>query len=223
MQQKPSWEDLQLRTNPYPGKLIVIEGIDGAGKTTQAKELVKRLNKSGYNASYSKEPTEDIIGQFIREKVLAGQVKLPPLALQYLFNADRVMHMEKIEKLLQKGMTIIMDRYFWSSVAYAMSDIEKPQNWYYTAFSILSFYHQFLLPNATFFLNITPQAALERIKKSGKHTEIYDNETYIKRIDKNYRQLMNDFPNKFTLVNADRNQEELTEDLFERILSTLSS
>ncbi|HSD98785.1 MAG TPA: dTMP kinase, partial [Patescibacteria group bacterium] len=119
---EPTWEDLSFRKNPYKGKLSAIEGIDGAGKTTSSKELVKLLNKAGHNASYSKEPTDDIIGQFIREKILSGNMSMSPLALQYLFNADRAMHMEKIEKQLEKGMIIVMDRYFWSSVAYGMKD-----------------------------------------------------------------------------------------------------
>lgn len=222
-QQYTPWENLSFRKNPYPGKLIAIEGIDGSGKTTQAKELVKMLNTHGYNASASKEPTDEVIGQFIREKILSGDMKINPLALQYLFNADRVMHMEKIEKLLEKGMTIVTDRYFWSSVAYAMSDMEKPQEWYYTAFSILSFYHQFLLPDSTFFLKISPEKALERIGKSKKHGEIYDNGDHLPKIEKNYRKLQEDFPVAFTQIDAEKNQEEVTKELFEKITASLEA
>src|SRR5690348_13914041 len=113
---EPTWKDLEFRKNPYKGKLIVIEGIDGSGKTTSAKALVENLKKAGYDTAYSKEPTDDVIGSFIREKILSGHVAISPLALQYLFNADRAMHMEKIEKLLKKGTIVVMDRYFWSSV-----------------------------------------------------------------------------------------------------------
>lgn len=217
----PHWDTLSFRKNPFPGKLIAIEGIDGAGKTTQAIELVKKLNMSGFTAAYSKEPTEDIIGQFIREKILSGHMKISPLALQYLFNADRVMHMEKIEKLLAKGMTIVMDRYFWSSVAYAMSDLDKPQDWYYTAFSILSFYHQFLVPDATFFLQIPNSVALSRIQTSKKHGEIYDNGESLVKIEKNYQKLMQEFPNEFHILNAEKSKEEVTHDLFENVVKIL--
>jgi len=216
-----SWSELSLRKNPYKGKLIAIEGIDGSGKTTQAKELVKRLNKAGYNASYSKEPTNDVIGQFIREKILSGEYALNPLALQYLFNADRAMHMEKIEKLLEKGMIIVMDRCFWSSVAYAMSDMEGPHNWYYTAFSILSFYHQFIVPDTTFFLHISSDEALKRIQQSEKHKEIYDNEKALEATEKNYQLLIQEFPKEFTMINAERKIEEVTNDLYEKIIAAL--
>lgn len=211
--------DLAFRTNPYPGKLIVIEGIDGAGKTTQAKELVKSLNKEGLNASYTKEPTDMVIGQFIREKILSGNMEINPLALQYLFNADRVMHMEKIESLLQKGMIIVMDRYFWSSVAYALADIPaiSSQNWLMTAFSVLSFYHQFIEANQTFFLDISVDIALRRISESGKHGEIYDNGRKLPQIYANYQKLLKEFPDAFTLIDAARKQDEITAEIISLI------
>lgn len=213
--------DLTFRENPYPGKLLVVEGIDGAGKTTQAKEIVKRLNKDGYNAAYTKEPTDQVIGQFIREKILSGNLDINRLALQYLFNADRVMHMEKIETLLEKGMIIVMDRYFWSSVAYAMADLGHVQDWYLTAFSILSFYNQFLLPDFSFFLRVSPSIALERIKTSGKHNEIYDTAEKLPQIESHYENLMKEFPGVFTIINAERSSEEITSDIVSLIKNQL--
>ncbi|HEX7042053.1 MAG TPA: dTMP kinase [Patescibacteria group bacterium] len=209
--------DLEFRKNPYPGKLIVIEGMDGAGKTTQAKELVKMLNKSGYNASYTKEPTDQIVGQFIREKILSGNLKIDPLALQYLFNADRVMHMTKIESLLEKGMIIVMDRYFWSSVAYALADLGGVKEWYLTAFSVLSFYHQFIVPDISIYLDVDIEIALRRIEKSGKHGEIYDNDKKLPLIAKNYRQLLKEFPEMFEVVDANGKAVEITPVLFDLV------
>lgn len=213
--------DLEFRKNPYKGKLIVIEGIDGAGKTTQAKEVVKMLNKQGVNASYTKEPTDQVIGQFIRENILSGKMQVNQIAEQYLFNADRAMHMEKIEALLEKGMVIVMDRYFWSSVAYAMSNMGGVMDWYLVAYSILSFYHQFLLPDFTFFLEVDYQVALKRIEQSGKHKEIYDNIEKLPKIQNNYEKLMKKFPEAFTMINANRPAEEITEEIVEKIKQTL--
>lgn len=213
--------DLEFRKNPHPGKLIVIEGIDGAGKTTQAKEIVKRLNKEGYNAAYTKEPTDMVIGQFIREKILSGNMKVNPLALQYLFNADRVMHMEKMETFLEKGLIIVMDRYFWSSVAYALADLGGVKDWYLTAFSVLSFYNQFIAPDMSIFLDVDVEIALRRIEVSGKHGEIYDNDKKLPAIARNYRQLLKEFPEMFTIVDANGKAEEVTEDVVNKIKKNL--
>lgn len=213
--------ELEFRTNPYPGKLIVVEGIDGSGKTTQAKEVVKMLNKKGHDAAYTKEPTDQLIGQFIREKILSGKYAINPLALQYLFNADRVMHMEKMEEFLKKGKTIVMDRYFWSSVAYALADLPNVKDWYLVSFSVLSFYHQFIAPDKTFFLDISLTTALERIKQSGKHAEIYDNGQALPKIAENYTKLIQAFPEMFTMINGNRKQAEITEEIVEKIITSL--
>ncbi len=213
--------DLEFRKNPYKGKIVVVEGTDGAGKTTQAKALVKKLNLSNIPASYTKEPTDDIIGQFIREKVLSGEFVINPLALQYLFNADRIMHMEKIEKLLQKGMVIVMDRYFWSAIAYAMADMEAIPDWSMVAFSILSFYHQSFAPDYTFLLEISPEEAMKRIQASGKHKEIYDTKEKLLKTTKAYEYLKKEFPDMITIVSGDRSQEEITEELFNKVKESI--
>lgn len=213
--------ELELKKNPYPGKLIAIEGIDGAGKTTQAKELVKHLNKEGFNAAYTKEPTDMIIGQFIREKVLSGEVEMDPIALQYLFNADRVMHMEKIRGLLEKGMVIVMDRYFWSAVAYAMADLDETPDRYLLAFSVLSAYHQFITPDFNFFLKISPKEAEKRIAGSGKHTEIYDKLEKLERTESTYVTLLEKFPDQFIEINAERPEEEITEEILKTVRARL--
>jgi len=215
--------DLDFKKNPYKGKIVVIEGTDGAGKTTQAKALVKMLNKAGFPAAYTKEPTDDIIGQFIREKVLSGEFAINPLALQYLFNADRIMHMEKIEKLLQKGMIIVMDRYFWSAVAYAMADMQAIPDWSLVAFSILSFYHQSYAPDFTFLLKISPEVALARIAQSGKHKEIYDNKEKLVQTIKAYDFLRKEFKEMFTIIDGDgdRTPEEITDEICAKVVGSL--
>src|SRR5258708_38846651 len=108
---------IEFRSNAYPGKFIAIEGIDGSGKTTQAEHLVARLKKEGYKAIYTHEPTDEPTGKFIKQ-VLLGELVVPPVALQYLFGADRAVHLEQIQKLLVEGYLVVTDRYFWSSVAY---------------------------------------------------------------------------------------------------------
>lgn len=213
--------ELEFKKNPYKGKLIAIEGIDGAGKTTQAKELVKRLNKEGINAAYTKEPTDMVIGQFIREKVLRGDVSMDPIALQYLFNADRVMHMEKIRTLLEKGMVIVTDRYFWSAVAYAMADLDEKPDRYLLAFSVLSAYHQFITPDFNIFLRISPSEAEKRIAQSGKHTEIYDKREKLEKTENTYVQLLEKFPDQFIEINAERPQEEITEEILKTVRARL--
>lgn len=209
--------DLDFKRNSYPGKFVVLEGIEASGKTTQVKLLGKKIKGS----VLTKNPTEDNeIGIFIRKKVLAGKTNLPPVSYQYLFAADRAIQQEQIINLLKKGKTVISDRYLWSSVAYGIADRQDMdyKNWEdvtLAAFSALSMYHQFLAPDLTIYLDISLEESLKRIKGSRKHTEIYDNHEMNKKIQKGYKWLIEKFPNEFIVVDGDgdRAENEITEEL----------
>ena len=110
--------DLDFKRNPYPGKFIVLEGIEASGKTTQANILEQKFP----DAFHNKQPSGNEIGRFIRERVLGGKTDIPPVAYQYLFAADREINQQEIISALKEGKTVISDRYFWSSVAYGIAD-----------------------------------------------------------------------------------------------------
>lgn len=209
--------DLAFRKNPYPGKFIVIEGIDGSGKSTQIKVLAEKLQAAGKKVVTTKEPTDMVIGKFVREEILSGKTKIPPIALQYLFNADRVMHLEEIESLLKNGTTVLMDRYFWSSVAYAIADLQVDLDWSLTAFSILSFYNQFLLPDFSFLLQLSADEALFRIEETGKKTEIYETQEKLSKIEKSYSLLQQKFPEEFIVIDAKQEKAKITEEMLAKI------
>lgn len=209
--------DLDFKRNKYPGKFIVLEGIEASGKTTQVELLSKRIPK----AITTKNPSDDnAIGTFIRNKVLAGKADIPPVAYQYLFAADREIQQVEIIGYLKKGKTVISDRYLWSSVAYGMADRQDLdykdwENITLVAYSALSMYHQFLLPDLTVYLDITQNESVKRMKGSSKHTEIYDNLKMNIKIEKGYRWLLKKFPKEFTIVDGDgeRTEDEITEEL----------
>ncbi len=208
--------DLDFKRNKYPGKFVVLEGIEASGKTTQVARLGKRLK----GAILTKNPTDGEIGSFIRREVLGGKTKIPPVAYQYLFAADREIQQAQIIELLKKGKTVISDRYFWSSVAYGIADRQDLdysdwENVSLTALSALSMYHQFLLPDLTVYLDITLSESLRRIKGSSKHTEIYDNHKMNIKIKRGYDWLIEKFPKEFVIVDGDgkRSEEEITEEI----------
>jgi dTMP kinase len=208
--------DIEFRENTYPGKFIALEGIDGSGKSTQAPLLVEKLKSKGVDAMMTKEPTSGPIGQFIY-KILWGDIKLPPESMQYLFVADRASHEEEIEEHLQKGGVIITDRYFWSSVAYGIVDMKAVGDYSLAAYSILSFYHQFIVPDMTFYLDIDPMVAYERIQASGKKKELYKTPEKLPKIKDGYSFLLEKFPEQFTILKAERSIEEVTEEIITHI------
>lgn len=207
---------VSFKKHKYPGFLVAIEGMDGSGKTTQAQRIVEELKKKKIKAIYTKEPTDEPTGKLIRQ-VLSGEIKVPPLSLQYMFCADRGVHQVELEKYLKKGYVIVTDRYFWSAVAYGISDLEGKPDYYMAAFSILSMYNQFLSPDYTFFLNVSVEEAIKRIKKSAKHGEIYDKKEKLVKIKKGYEVLLEKYPTEFIKVEGEREVEALLSDLVKRI------
>lgn len=97
--------------------LIAIEGIDGSGKTTQVNLLAKALTKLGLTAVVSKEPTDGKFGKLLRESAFSGR-RSPEEELN-LFILDRKEHVKGlISPNLQSGNIVILDRYYFSTIAY---------------------------------------------------------------------------------------------------------
>jgi len=97
---------------------IVIEGVDGCGKTTQAKKLAEWLSGEGHDVLLTAEPTEGRIGKFIRE-ILQGTEEVDPKTLTLLFTADRYEHLtNKVEPAQALGKIAVSERYYHSTIAY---------------------------------------------------------------------------------------------------------
>tara|TARA_B100000678_G_scaffold156933_1_gene131024 strand:+ start:204 stop:833 length:630 start_codon:yes stop_codon:yes gene_type:complete len=149
------------------GKFIVLEGIDGCGKTTQINELSKWLPKSGLidkNATLIKtrEPGGSILGREIRDMILnTNKFNSPSILTELLlYSADRAEHISKIIlPALQNGDWIISDRFSGSTLAYqgygreiSIDIIKKLEN-------IVC--HN-IKPDLTFFLEISPEESIRR-------------------------------------------------------------
>lgn len=212
--------DIDFRRNPYEGLYIVLEGIDGSGKTTQAGRLKEYFEKKGKNVFLTKEPTnKPPIGALIHSFLLR-KIKLPKVSLQYLFASDRAMHMEKfVEPSLQKGKVVISDRCFWSSVAYGILDkMENSgklnnEDLVLVSQSILSVYHQFIVPDVTFYIKISAQTAVSRLSKMGKQKEYYETLRKLRKIKSGYDWLAGKFGKEIVVVDGEQSVEKVTAEI----------
>ena len=153
-------EELRERGILEHGVLIAIEGIDGAGKTTQSKLLLNKLTKSGYSAVCFHEPTEGSWGIKIKDLAKNGRHKTSPEEEMEFFYQDRIEDVEKnIRPALRKKKTIIMDRYYFSNIAYQSTRGLDPNTIEERNERIAP------KPNLLIILDVTPQAALKRIKE----------------------------------------------------------
>ena len=143
--------------------LIAFEGIDGSGKSTQAKLLAAELQRRGREVTLTKEPTDGVFGAKLRASFTEG--RLSPQEELDLFVADRREHVsELIAPALKRNATVIVDRYYYSTVAYQGARGLDAQR-------VLEVNRSFApTPDVVFLVDIDPQVALERIsKRAGGH------------------------------------------------------
>lgn len=213
--------DIDLKRNLYRGTFIVVEGIDAAGKTTQVKDVTRTLSKN-HRVFQTKNPTDGPIGKFIR-KVLAGKIRIPSVAFQYLFSADREAQQEEVTNHLKRGDIVVMDRYIWSALAYGMldrgfHDLDKTGNFLLVALSILSMYHQFILPDLTVYLDVSSETAVKRLRKVDKKVkELYETEEKIPKVKKCYEWLIKQFPNEIVKADGERPEAKVTQNILAHI------
>lgn len=169
------------------GLFLVLEGLDGAGTTTQCTMLAKALRATGREVHVTNEPSNGPVGTLIRQ-ALGGRLVLPqglgaltPETLALLFAADRVDHLaSEIEPALARGSVVLCDRYLLSSLAYQGSQVGMA--W------VAAINGQALKPDLTIFLNIDIKVAARRRKDRGLAEELYETEEAQRRTAKQYRQ-----------------------------------
>lgn len=214
--------DIALKRNTYGGLYVALEGIDGSGKTTQVEKLAEYFEKQGKEVIKTREPRNDgLVGSLVR-KILSEQIKVPSVALQYLFSADRAIHHEEIViPALKAGKVVISDRCFWSAIPYGIMDtiMDKKEGKYdfktgeiiLVAQSILSLYHQFTTPDKTFYLDVSIDTGMQRLNKEGKTTEIYEKKDKLEKILSGYKWLVEKFATEIIVVDAEQPVEKVTE------------
>lgn len=138
---------------------IAIEGIDGAGKTTQVQLLKEALERRGERPVVSKEPTDGPWGRLIKESATRG--RLSPQQELDAFLHDRSEHMDTlIRPALEQGKIVILDRYFYSTIAYQgarglnVADLKSLME------------SRFPIPDAVFIIDIDPSSGIHRIAHS---------------------------------------------------------
>jgi dTMP kinase len=193
------------------GIFIVIEGLDGSGKTTQATLLAKKLSQS-YKVILTAEPSQCKIGTFIREGCLYEDKRLPIEAEALLFAADRFEHMQKeIKPALDEGKLVICDRYVYSSLAYQGS-AGLSLDW------IKTINARALQPDFSVFIDVAPERVLERLQRKKSVMETLETQqkvraVYLKFLEKG----------ELVRVDGDKPKEVVADELYTVVLGLLKA
>jgi dTMP kinase len=165
------------------GRLIVIEGLDGAGTTTQARRLVEHLTAQGKPAHGTREPSDGPVGRLIREMLTGGHAiegeKLSQGTFGLLFAADRLDHMQReVEPKLAAGVTVISDRWYHSSLAYQGTGADR--DW------IATLNARARRPDLTIFLQVRPEVAAQRRAAARRKEELFEDLRMQQEVDAGY-------------------------------------
>jgi dTMP kinase len=163
------------------GLLVVLEGIDGSGKTTQARSLLRRLRRSGWEAAFFREPTRGKWGREIKRKAARDGSLTAEQELD-LFVMDRRENVEKnLKPALKKGKIVVLDRYYFSTIAYQGAKGIDPQR-------IRRLNEAFAVkPDLVIILDVDAGAGLARIAGRKTRDELFEREDYLARVREIFR------------------------------------
>lgn len=186
-------------------QFIVIEGIDGSGKSTQAELLQKYLVDTGQKAVISPEPSSGIIGNLIRQTLkkrifFTADKNLFDEQMAYLFAADRHDHLyndiDGVYKLIDDGFYVISTRYYFSSLAY---NCQTPEQFSF----IGKLNHKFPPPDLTIYLDIPIEVSLKRTENRSLK-EIYETKEKLTLVKANYEKIFGNYSGSLLILDGTR-------------------
>jgi dTMP kinase len=175
-----------LERPPVPvGRLVVLEGIDGTGKSHVARRVVEHLEAREVSAIATSEPTDGAVGRLIKHATEDG---IDPYTELFLFMADRADHVKWMAARMREGNWVVCDRYAMSSAAYQGTYLEgewetkgkDPVAW------IMEMHrHWFIPPDLTVLIVDDIDRCLERVERRGPKTK-FERRDYLERVQSNY-------------------------------------
>jgi len=200
-----------------PGLFITLEGIDGCGKTTQARLLAEGLRRAGHSVRLTREPGGTEAGEEIRALLLSPERTIPPGAELFLYLADRSIHIaEVVRPALAEGRIVVCERHTDSTLAYQGygRGLDLGLLGHLNALATDG-----IAPDLTIVLDLDPAQArldanrLDRLESEG--------ETFLTRVAEGFRRLARGEPKRIKLVDGSAAVEVVqaeVADLVERLV-----
>ena len=206
-----------------PQGFLVLDGVNGAGKTTQLKLLSQYLLQLGKDVVCTREPGAGDLGAELRRIVLSGQYQIDPVAELLLFEADRAQHVSGlIRPALKSGKIVISDRYYYSSEAFQGYgrglDLQMVQ-------SLNDIAIQGLRPDLCIILDLDPAQGLARANSRNAATGISTEKDrmedieidFHRRLRQGFLKIAENCPEPCLVIDANQSPEAIWETIRTRV------
>jgi dTMP kinase len=203
---------------------ICFEGVEGSGKSTQAKLLYKFIKKKiTKNVILTREPGGTLFSEKIRNLILDKKTNISPLTEFFLLMAARNEHIiSKINFYLKKNFIIICDRFFYSTLAYQhyLEGMDKK-----FIFSIQKKIFNKVHPDITFLIDLNKKESKVRINKRAKKTNKFDklSSYHFNKIRNGFRKISKMYKNKIVLIKGSKSLIEIQNEITSKTLKILNA
>ena len=203
---------------------ICFEGVEGSGKSTQAKLLYKFIKKKiTKNVILTREPGGTLFSEKIRNLMLDKKTNISPLTEFFLLMAARNEHIiSKINFYLKKNFIIICDRFFYSTLAYQhyLEGMDKK-----FIFSIQKKIFNKVHPDITFLIDLNKKESKARINKRAKKTNRFDklSSYHFNKIRNGFIKISKMYKNKIVLIRGSKSLNEIQNEINIKTLKILNA
>ena len=192
-------------------KFIVIEGLDGSGKSTQINRLAAHLRQNGRRVHLTAEPTVSTTGGMLRD-ALGGVTKKTACELAAMFVVDRIFHnvnpVNGINKMLDDGYDVICDRYYYSSMAYQGSETDF--DW---VRDMNVRCPEIRKPDLCIFFDLDPEICMKRIGANRSTTEIYEKKETLERVRARYMDIFAQLEDNVVVIDTAADIESISKEV----------
>lgn len=203
------------------GLFFAFEGIDGSGKSTQIRMLVDKLRERGLRCYETREPTDGPVGSIVHQ-IMTGRIKADGRVISSLFASDRLDHLTNpvngLCKEIDRGITVVTDRYYFSSYAY--NGVDMDMDWVIECNRLSA---ELLRPTLNIFLDIPVSTALDRVARNRIHTELYEKEERLTAVRANYFKVFEQLKDveRVAVIDADADVETVAQRVWEAVKQVL--
>ena len=208
---------------------ITFEGIEGCGKSTQARRIANRLKREGVSLVLTREPGGTPVGNDIRQILLSSKNRdLPPLAELFLYEADRALHMSSVIKpALAKKEWVLCDHFFDATTAY--QGYARGQDLHVTT-RLNEIASAGMMPDITFLLDCPVNVGIKRALKRNAESEVVGQDRFEREkmvfheaVRNGYLDIAEKNPDRIVVVDATHEENRLEEIIFSVLKSHLPS